>query len=45
MEAGNLLTSYEREAAGKTRKYYKITKKARKLWAENRKSGMNIPKR
>lgn len=31
MEAQNLLTSYEREVSGKTRKYYKITKEGRKI--------------
>ena len=37
MEAGNLLTSYEREAAGKTRKYYKITKEGQKTLGRKQK--------
>ncbi|MBQ8592046.1 MAG: helix-turn-helix transcriptional regulator [Lachnospiraceae bacterium] len=31
MESKNLLTSYEKEVLGKTRKYYSITKEGRKM--------------
>ena len=31
MESKNLLTSYEKEVLGKTRKYYSITKEGRKV--------------
>ena len=38
----SLLTVYEQEYAGKTRKYYSITKEGRKLLETKKRSGWNI---
>lgn len=42
LEAKGLLTVYEQEYAGKTRKYYSITKEGRKLLEQKKRSGWNI---
>lgn len=42
LEAKGLLTVYEQEYAGKTRKYYSITKEGRKLLKPKKRSGWNI---
>ena len=42
LEAKGLLTVYEQEYAGKTRKYYSITKEGRKLLKQKKRSGWNI---
>lgn len=39
LEEKGFLEAYEREAGGKTRKYYRITKKGTDIWTEKRKNG------
>lgn len=45
MEEKKLLTSYEKEGAGKTRKYYSITKEGRDALRSKERNGRSIRKR
>lgn len=43
LEANNLVTAYEDDASGKTRKYYHITREGRRISKEKKKSGTLMP--
>ena len=43
LEDKELVVVYEEEMGGKTRKYYRLTKKAEGCWRKRQKNGKNTP--